>query len=242
MPFSIVVPIHNEEKLLPQTLPSITALKPDQIILLFDRCTDNSQKTARNIIARNRMLGITLFIKIDKTYDYKLPFAFLRVLGCGFSIYDNVLITAADLILDPKIKDYISLMNKYGLITFEHKDYPVNWRNLIKRLLTRILPFNWLGGTRIFNRMLMYDHEDLDDLKKRDWEDTHLADAIRPHMKSLYVLSDTIHLRPRESPEHHTRLGRIYREAGRSFTLTLLCALCMWRLNMLKGYIRGGDL
>jgi len=235
--FSVVMPIHNEEHFLPYSLPSIYGLVPDDVILLFDRCSDNSLKVAYEIATRYKMLLVTRFIEVSRDSDFRLRFAFLRWLGCELASFDLVLVSAADLVLDSKIKNYVTQIGEYGLITFEHVEYPVNWRQLIKRLLARFLPFGWLGGVRLLDRRLL-KFEDVEELKGLEsGEDTHLAEALRGHCKTLYVMSDTVHLRPREDKESHLLRGRLYARFKRSFWLAFACGLVTVRLSLIKGYI-----
>ena len=49
MKFSVIVPIHNEEEFLPYSLPSVYALNPEEVLLLFDRCSDKSANVASKI-------------------------------------------------------------------------------------------------------------------------------------------------------------------------------------------------
>ena len=234
MKFSVVIPVHNEEQFLSLVLPSVFRLKPDDVVLLFDRCSDGSLKLAKDLSARYHMLAVTQFVLVDEPSDYRFRFAFLRNFGCSLARYNVVVVSAADLILDQKIRDYVGLIGKYGLISFEHKE--LNWRHMIKRLLARVLPFDWLGSVRVFDRRLLR-FEDLDELKTLESEDTHLADSIRPHARTLYVMSNTVHLRPREDSLRHYRRGRLYAHYGRSFLLALGCTLCTLRFGLLKGYI-----
>ena len=43
MQFSVVMLIHNEEKLLSYSLPSIYRLDPSEVVLIFDNCSDESE-------------------------------------------------------------------------------------------------------------------------------------------------------------------------------------------------------
>lgn len=236
--FTVLLPIHNEASWLPYSLPSVFALNPNEILLLLDRCSDNSVEVAKELAFKHQMSDKLKLIEVNDASDYRLRFAYLRTFGCSLCTHDIVLVTAADLIIDSQIAQFVDLIGKYGLITFEHKDYPVNWRMVVKRLLSGFLPFDWLGGVRLFDRRLMFRFEDLEELKSLDSEDTHLADAIRKHARTLYVISNTIHLRPKESIKRHYLRGRLYWSvAHRSFLITLLSALSMFRLNLIKGYI-----
>jgi len=48
--FSVVLAIHNGEKYLPYSLPSIDNMLPEEVILVFDRCTDKSLEVATEIV------------------------------------------------------------------------------------------------------------------------------------------------------------------------------------------------
>ncbi len=237
MQYSAVLPIHNEQELLPYSLPSIYQLQPDETVLLFDRCTDNSLQIAHKIATKHHMVNKTRFVNVLEESDYQMRSAYLRVLGCTLAKHNTILYSNADLILDPKIKEYIKSVTKYGLITFEYKDYPINWRMNIKRLISKILPFDWLGAVRLFDRRLMFKHENLEELKSLESEDTHLANAIREHKKTLYIHTNTTHLRPRENQKRHYLRGRLYAQFNRSFLLTVASAISMLRFGLLKGYI-----
>jgi len=236
--FSVIMPIRNEESNLTFSLPSIYRLNPSDIVLLFDRCSDGSLRQAREIASRHKKLGITQFVSVDFPSDFGLRFAFLRTFGCKLAVCNTILITAADLVLDPKIRNYVDLVGEYGLVTFEYVDFPVNWRRLVKRLLARVLPFGWIGGVRLFDRRLLR-FEDVEELKGLEsGEDTFLVDSLRGHVKTLYVMSNTVHLRPRETMESHLLRGRLYARFRRSFLLAVACGLATFRLGLIKGYIR----
>ena len=234
--FSVVLPVHNEEQFLPLSLPSVYKLFPSEVVILFDRCSDGSLKVAKDIASRFRMLGKTMFVDVVEDCDFKMRVAYLRCLGVSLCSFDVVIVSGADLILDPKIADYVGSVGEFGLVTFEYKDFPVNWRMLVKRLLARVLPFDWVGGVRLFDRKLA-KFEDLEELKTLTSEDTHLAETIKKRAKTLYVMSDTVHLRPKESFMRHYRRGQLYAQYGRGFLLTLASAVSMWRFGLLKGYI-----
>jgi len=236
--FSVVLPIHNEEENLKISLSSVFKLNPTEVLILLDRCTDGSLDIINAIIDKQDLQKVVKCVTIDDTeLTFRSRFAFLRTLGCKLAQYDIVLITAADLVLDPIIVEYVPLIGKYGLITFDMVEYPVSWRRIVKRLLARILPLPWLGGVRIFDRRLL-QYEDLDELKTMEsGEDTHLADAIRKVAETLYILTNTIHLRPREDKDSHYLFGKLYWQFNRGFWLTLASALALGRLNLIEGYL-----
>jgi len=250
--FCVVIPIHNEEKFLPISLPSVYDLTPHEVILLFDRCTDNSITIAKTIAKRYGMLNHTQFIEIgDDIEGFTMRFAYMRWLGCVIAHNNTILITAADLVLDKQIVNHLGTLgnNDVELVSFLHKDYPVDFRNLLKRLLVKtkiggLGQQRWLGPVLLFDRNTSFELEDFDGLKRLESaEDTHLQQAINTHHKSLCIVSNTIHLRPRFGSRDYL-CGRLYWSvAHRSFLMAFLNMLFMFRLNLIKGYIheRYGD-
>jgi len=244
--FSVVVPIHNEEKNLPYSLPSIYRLNPDEVILLMDHCTDNSEHVAYGLVKQYGMLDRTRFVGVDsRESDFRFCHAFNRYYGGQLASYDVVLNVDADLIVDHKIASYVERVGKNGVgfISFLHKNYPVDWRLLVKRLLVAMnFPCvgreKWLGVIRLYNRRIANELEDLDELKQLMMaQDAHLRRAIAKKYKTVCVVSNTLHLRPSESSRHYLR-GRLYWiDLHRSFLVTLLSSVIVLRLNLLKGYI-----
>lgn len=60
MKFSIIIPVYNSEKYLPQCLDSIItqAYKNYEVIIVCDKCTDNSEKIADNYIKKYNWIKI----------------------------------------------------------------------------------------------------------------------------------------------------------------------------------------
>ena len=110
--FSVVMPIHNEADLLKLSLPSIFKLEPTETILLFDNCTDDSYDVAVEMAKRANFFEKTVFRTVSKDEGAQFSFrpTFLRRLGYAMAKCGKVLKTDADLVLDPKIKDYIPQM------------------------------------------------------------------------------------------------------------------------------------
>jgi len=232
------MPIHNEEAFIPFSLPSIYSLEPSDVVLLFDRCTDESYRVAKAVASRLSMLGKTQFVIVDEPSNFRFRIAFLRNLGCKLAVHDIVLRTDADIVLDLEIKEYVELIGEYGLISFEYVEFPVNWRHLIKRFLAGFLPFDWISGVRLFDRKLL-KFEDLEELKSLEsGEDTHLAETLKKFSKTMYVKSDTVHLRPREDKETHLLRGRLYARFNRGILMALACGLTTFRLGLIKGFIQ----
>ena len=256
--FSVVMPIHNESELLKLSLPSVYRLDPTETILLFDNCTDDSYYVAVEIAKKTKFFEKTVFKLVSGEEGAKFLFrpTFLRRMGYSMAKCNKILKTDADLVLDPKIKDYIHLFGKdnYGIITFEYIDYPISYRHMIKRLLEKMkLPLpqneNWLGGNILFFRedwKMAFDNRQEDKKRKVDLaqvkrgEDTlfYKLLLLKKKRKSVIVLTNTLHLRPVESQKRHYVRGQIsWNVAKRSFLLILAQAIIFNRFNMIKGYM-----
>ncbi len=252
------MPIHNESELLKLSLPSVFMLNPAETILLFDNCTDDSYNVAVEITKRMNFFEKAVFKVVSEEEGTQFSFrpTFLRRLGYSMAKCNKILKTDADLVLDPKIRDYILLLGKdnVGIITFEYLDYPISYRHMIKRLLEKMqipLPQSekWLGGNilffledwkKAFNKRQKDENKKVDLAKVRRGEDTlfHKLLLSERHRKSIIVLTNTLHLRPVESPKRHYLRGQIsWNVAKRSFPLILAQAIIFNRFNMIKGYL-----
>lgn len=241
------MPIHNEEALLPFSLPSVYRLRPDQTLLLFDRCTDSSVEIARMIAKKFGMTCKTKFVNVARQDDWAYSHAYVARKGYLMTKNNLILATAADIILDPAITNYFPLVatSNIAFISFLHIDYPVSFRNILKRLLVGIglVPPShkerWLAGPYVFSKKAWRETEDQEAVKKVvRAHDTHLHKAILTKYSSRCIITKTFHLRPRESNQMHYLRGQLYwTVAKRSFLITLLSALFYVRLGLIKGYI-----
>ncbi|PVX23719.1 MAG: hypothetical protein CW691_09870 [Candidatus Bathyarchaeum sp.] len=255
--FSAVMPIHNESELLKLSLPALYRLDPAETILLFDNCTDDSYNVAVEIAKKMKFFEKTVFKTVSGEEGAQFSFrpTFLRRIGYSIAKCNKILKTDADLVLDQKIKDYVPLLGKdnVGIITFEYLDYPISYRHMIKRFLEKIgipLPQSerWLGGNILFfleDWKMAFQKRQEDESKKVDLskvkrgEDTLFHKLlISEQRRSIIVLTNTLHLRPVESPKRHYVRGQIsWNVAKRSFPLILAQAIIFNRFNMIKGYL-----
>jgi hypothetical protein len=107
----------------------------------------------------------------------------------------------------------------------------------------------WLGGNilffledwkKAFHKRQEDENKKVDLAKVKRGEDTlfHKLLLSERHRKSIIVLTNTLHLRPVESPKRHYLRGQIsWKVAKRSFSLILAQAIIFNRLNMIKGYL-----
>jgi len=237
------MPVHNEEKFLPSSLPSIFNLKPNEVILIFDRCTDKSIEVAKKVSTKHQFYEKTKFVEETENNDgWKFRFSFLRCLGIDMASNDIILITGADLILDPKIANHISRIKQFPFISFSYIDLPANFTNIIQRMISHLPIFkkDKLAGIYIVNRKVMYECEDREKLKQLDAaQDTFLHRSIQNRYPTDYVITNSIHLRPKNSAKRHYLQGRLYWHSGhRGILKTAVGAIVTFRFSMLKGYIQ----
>ncbi|PVX24558.1 MAG: hypothetical protein CW691_07255, partial [Candidatus Bathyarchaeum sp.] len=147
----------------------------------------------------------------------------------------------ADIILDPKIHGLLNQITQFPFISFEHFDFPVNWRTLIKRGL-RFLPL-WttdkLSGIYAVDLKVRAECEDPEKIKTiEQGEDTFMQQCIKAKYPTKFFHVKNIHLRPKEDPARHYRRGKYYwKTAKRGFAKTILSAVISCRYNLIKGYI-----
>lgn len=205
--FSVVMPIHNEQEYLPYSLPSIYKLEPNEVILLFDRCTDESMLIAKKITDKFRYTEKAKFISCDHPSNWKSRVAWIRTLGYNLANNDIILRVDADAVLDPQIKNHLTLIgkNNIGMICFEYVNYPLSWRDtvekLIKRLRKKTSILRRMSGFYAFHKKHWKETEDIEDLKTRVTisEDIHLFVDMLKKYKVINVKTSSYHLRPKRT-------------------------------------------
>ena len=242
MKFSIVVPIHNEEKLLPYTLPSIFKLKPDEATLVFDRCTDRSIEVAKKIATDFRYTQRTQFIELnDPSPEWIYRLAFVRRYGFKLAKNDLILNTDADTILDSRIAGFLHLIgqDEVALVSFGRRPYPLTIQDFIARI---IFVFSRLGfeGIYAFSKKVWLETENQNSVKKISYdEDAHLCRSIAKKYRTVYVRTNSIHLRPEEKPERHFKLGFTYWSVKhKPLWKAALHSIFYFRPLLLAGYLK----
>jgi len=245
--FTVLLPIHNEAFWLLYSLPSIFALKPDEVLCLLDHCSDDSSKVAKDLAFKYRVSNKLKLVEVNEdSPEWFTRLGYLRFLGRKLASNDLLFFTGADLVLDSeKIKDAFRLLGKDGvqLVTFMYKDYPPRWSNMLKRFyiwlgIQGLSVHKFLGGILFYNRRVAWKVENLESLKRCNHScDTHLCMAINSRYRSKCVLTDTVHLRPRGRERDYLR-GQLYWSiAHRGWITTFLASLGMLQPNIIKGYI-----
>jgi len=241
--FSVVMPIHNEEKLLSYSLPSIFRLEPDEVILIFDRCTDNSLEIAEKITKRYEYGSRTRFIELNElSSEWKFRIAFLRRHGFNLARNCTILNTDADNILDEKIADYLHFVGKknIGMVMFNRTPYPRTLQSFLGTLASPVIPMSGFGGLYAFSKKAWSEIEKQESARNTPRaEDTHLRLSISKKYRVIFVKSNTIHLRPKETAKYHFMKGITRWQARRERFLTVvLHSFIFLRPLVLSGYLK----
>lgn len=240
------MPIHNEEKFLPYSLPSVYRLKPNDVVLIFDSCKDKSLELARRIAKIFDSTSKTRFIKLNEpSPDWNFRVAFVRRYGFRLAKNDVILNTDADNILDPKIRKYMALVkkNNIGLISFSRRSYPYTVHFFMAKLISILplaLPFRKIGfsGVYAFSKEAWRETEEKSSVKKiLKAEDSHLHRSMLQNYDYRYIKTDTIHLRPRNARKNYLA-GIMYRRLKRNpLWKAILHSIIYLRPDLLVGYL-----
>jgi hypothetical protein len=236
------MPIHNEQELLPYSLPSIYTLNPNEVLLVLDRCTDKSKIVIQKIADYYKKREITHLMEINETSpDWNKRSAFLRRYAFKLCKNEIILNTDADLILDKKIKKYLSkLINPtLGLIGFGFFDYPFNIQSFSKTIISKMTPFSGFAGLYAFKKTAWLETEKMESLKKiSSSEDTHLRLSIMKKYETMHINTKTLHLRPAESSERSYLRGVMYWDLLRyPLWKMIFYSLATFRTSSLRGYL-----
>ncbi len=214
MKFTVVIPIRNEEKNLVYSLPSVYKLNPDEVILLFDRCTDNSLRISKRISKDMGSLQKTKSYEMNKpSPEWRSRIAFLRNYGYKLAKNDIILTTDADMIIDSSIRGYLNKIGQDGvaLISLGFLDYPYTFQTFSRRIISSISPFTGFAGFYAFSKEAWLETEDLESVRHiPSAEDTHLRMSILKKYKGIHKNTNSIHIRPNESIASHYLRGILY--------------------------------
>ena len=142
---SCVIAIHNEEKYLPYSLLYLSNSIFDEVIVVLDRCTDNSERLIRKI-TDDRFVIIQ-----KKVQTWENGCSEAKNIGCERSTGDVIMITDPDVILDinsvKKAMDILKENNKIEIIVFIYKLYTLfsnferirdEWLNLFGKITRKL--------------------------------------------------------------------------------------------------------
>ena len=241
--FSVVVPIHNEERNLLYSLPSLFNLDPDEVVFILDNCTDRSKQLIEAYAQKIRYLGSLKLIEVREIPpDWRYRVAYLFRLGYMAARNDAILTMAGDIILDPSMKNIIEGFGRDDVktISFGLKPYPLDTTYFLRRIISRILPRTAFQGIFLFSRSAWLETEVEEDAKQiLKAQDTLTFNSIKRKYASRYTRTNTLHLRSRfnDSKYYYTRGQVSYQVSRRSTLFMFISSIVYMRPQMFVGYI-----
>ena len=201
MRFTIIAPMHNEEKYIPSWINNTLKMNADEVIIGLDRCTDHTEKLLKPY-------GFKMIKYGDRPNGYRMRAAGIRRDLYSRSSNDVIVNTSADLLMDPKISEYVKQIGKYGLISFGYWDHPYKIQNFINCIINGCMKRGFAGLLSLSKDAWMKT-EDLEDLKTIPRaEDTHLRLAIQSRYPIKHIQTKSRHLRPNEEKINHYNRGQ----------------------------------
>ena len=241
-PFSVVMPVHNEEDNLLYCLSSLFSLEPEQIIIILDRCSDRSRDL---IEASSRRLGykgeLTLVDVGEDFPNWKYRVARLFRMGFELAKNDSILTMAADIVLDPRVSDYVSTVqgSDVKLVSFGLKYYPVDLTYFVKRIVTLVFPARGFSGVFLFSKRAWMETEDEEAVKRiPKAQDTFLSNSIKKRYTTKHVWLNIVHLRHRkDAKDQYLRGVAVARISSKSLPAVFISSILYLSPFMLKGYL-----
>ncbi len=240
-PFTVVLPVHNEENLLPVTFPAIYDLDPEEILVILDYCTDRSEEIIKKI--HDDIGGdVTLSLMdgyVDPSFKWNIPY--LRRKAYVKARNDLILNTSADILLDPGISKTVKMIDdkvkllKYGLL-----DYPYTIQCFLRRLYSTFTPLESNRGLYTFDKEAWLETEDPESVMNLESsEDTHLILSMEKKYRTKYVNTNTFTLRPNEQFSRNIERGKNYAKlVGIGYLKALGMSFLMLRPHFFVGYVK----
>jgi len=136
--FSVVIPVHNEAKLLAYTLPSIYGLKPREAVFILDRCTDSTEDIIKGVWKKydNERAKLVL-LRVESKSKWRVHLNFLYDLGIRKAQSKIVLLSQADVLYDHRkiqrnIADALHGMVSFAVSSHPHLSF---WNHFVDRSL-----------------------------------------------------------------------------------------------------------
>lgn len=203
--FTVVMPIRNEEQLLPYSLNSVYDIHPSKTILIFDRCVDNSVKVAQSISQRRKVSPQILLVE-EKRKGWRWQLSYLLHYGVSLATNEIVFVANADVKMDARVKLKLGLLERerVGWVSFGYVDYPFSCSNMMERLIQRVHTLNVPTGTNYAFKKSVYQQISVEKLKNiHVGVDRLIFEEIkRRRFQVLFFPSKSLHLRPRGSTRH----------------------------------------
>lgn len=182
--FSIVTPIKDEKHLIPRTLPSYYEVNPSEVVLCFDKPAPKDTLTvAKKVIEACNAEEITKIIEVERNPEWAFHQANVRRTGFREAMYDRILTTDIDLIVNRNVLKAVNMVGKedVGLVSCGKFRYPNNlvgfWRAMgynvlrksfvfLKKVQTGGLRMSAFTGLYAMYRPYWLDSEDEEGIKR----------------------------------------------------------------------------
>lgn len=195
LPFTVVLPVHNEAKVLRATLPTIFRTNPAEVVVIFDRCTDNSEGETRRVWKQGfeHIKLQTITNKEKSNWSYNLSYLYDQ--GIRAATNDVVLLCQADILYDvKKISNNMHLANDH-IVSFGVAAHPhyAKWNWAVTRFLRSIV--EGYSGTVAFSKALYQDVHLVPEAIQNF--DTHISiQRKRKRLPYIFIDTKSLHIRP----------------------------------------------
>lgn len=239
--FSAVVTVHNEEKFLLYSIPSLFQLKPDQIIVVLDRCEDRSEEVVHELIKKFKYEGSIDIVKIrKKPKDWKWQLSYLYYVGIKKARNDIVFFIGADTKFGTCLKKHLRRFKdeKVGWISFGYRNYPFEYSSWMRHKIQKVHTRRTPAGLNHFFRKSIIENE-IEKMKRipRSPDAFTYNESIRKGYKNLFFQSDTVHLKPlKQKRWYKSGISRYI--FGQSFPSILWNACLYFRPLMIAGFLK----
>jgi glycosyltransferase involved in cell wall biosynthesis len=240
MKFTAIMPIHNEEQYLPYSLPSLYNIHPEQVILIFDRCTDKSLYIAEKISDKKEVLPEIIEVK-EKIRGWSWQLAYLIYRGVQQSHYQAIFVANADVVIDPTVKAKIQVLarKEIGWVSFGWIDYPLTFENCLERAIQRVRTLHTPSGINYAFKRNAYQSIDINKLKKVPIavDQFIFKEIILQGLRPEYFQTKSIHLRPIRTERHYLQ-GFLKYMRGESLSTVLFKSALYIKPLMVAGYLK----
>lgn len=237
MTLSCVVAVYNEEKYLPYSLPMIGDPLFNEIVIVLDRCTDNSEAMV------NKVRDGRFLLQYKDSQLWENPLAEAKNMGCSTATGDFLMITDADFILDvdavnrgrelllddPMCDAVVFTYNQYSFYSSVFHRIKDIWINLLWKLIRR-------GGfmpTRSGIYLIRKNSAIIPD-KPSEY------DYLQRNLRTTSITSRSLHLRPKRSKEDQYTRGRTRSQLAQySLMRTVIMSILLLEPYLLTGYLEG---
>lgn len=244
--FGVVIPVHNEAKMLTFTLPSICKLKPSEVIFVLDRCTDSTEKVIKRFWKRLNLNEIKLvLLKINQRSNWKIHLNFLYDFGIRQVGSEIILLSQADILHDcQKIREEIEKAQQ-GMISFSVSEHPhINpWNHLVTKILHTVGIF---FGAQPFCGLIAFRKGTYLTCPLRSTDSLNFDTQMQLNFKKkgypyVFISSKTVNLRPtlvfRGGRYKLWAVGKDRYEVGKSFWKVLFISFIRLTPEVIAGYL-----